>query len=97
MAQKNLTEPDVSQSANMIFGWLVIVGKEYTDLLSARRPEALIILSYYAVVLHKRRNFWAIGDAGRFLVNAIDIHLGRHWDRWLTWPRNMVCQEEVSL
>lgn len=88
--QQNLTDAESSQSANMIFGWLVVVGKEYTDLLSARRAEALIILAHYAVVLHQRRNFWAIGDAGKYLIEAIDAHLGQHWDRWLAWPRAIV-------
>lgn len=89
-SQAELSEPDAAQSANMIFAWLVTVPKEYVDLLSARRPEALIILSYYAVILHQRRGFWAIGDAGRFLVDAIGVHLGQHWDQWLVWPRSMI-------
>lgn len=88
--QQTLTVAESSQSANLIFGWLVVVGKDYTDLLSARRAEALIILAHYAVILHKRRNFWAIGDAGKYLVEAIDAHLGQHWDRWLAWPRAVV-------
>ncbi|KAK5074089.1 hypothetical protein LTR64_006768 [Lithohypha guttulata] len=87
--EAGLPEPEVGQSANMIFAWLVVAPQEYAELLSARRPEALIILSYYAVVLHHRRSFWAVGDAGKYLIDAIGTHLGRHWDAWLAWPRSM--------
>lgn len=82
--------PEASTSSNMIFSWLVVVPKEYVELLSARQPEALIILSYYAVTLHYRKGFWAINDAGRFLIEGISSHLGGHWDQWLGWPRQTV-------
>jgi len=88
-AQADMENPEASTSANMIFSWLVLVPKEYVELLSARRPEALVILSYYAVNLHYRKGFWAINDAGRFLIEGISSHLGRHWDQWLAWPRQV--------
>lgn len=81
---------DGEVSANRIFGWLVLVPREYVDLLAQRRPEALILLAYYAVILHSRRKFWAIDDAGQFLMNGISAHLGKHWERWLEEPVSMM-------
>ena len=89
-AQSQLDDLQASTSANMVFSWLVLVPKEFVELLSARRPEALVILSYYAVVLHHRRKFWAINDAGEYLIPGIGSHLGRHWDQWLAWPRQVI-------
>ena len=89
-AQSELDDQEASTSANMIFSWLVLAPKEYVELLSARRPEALVILSYYAVNLHYRSKFWAINDAGEFLIQGISLHLGRHWDQWLAWPRQVI-------
>jgi len=86
--QAQLSRDEKTTSANMIFAWPVTVPKEYVDLLSQRRPEALIILSYYAVLLHHRKEFWAVGDAGKYLVEGISSHLGKHWDKWLTWPKS---------
>jgi len=88
-AQADRADPEASTSVNMIFSWLVLVPKEYVELLSARRPEALIILSYYAVNLHYRKGFWAINDAGSFLIEGISSHLGTRWDQWLAWPRQI--------
>ncbi|KAJ9659164.1 hypothetical protein H2198_003306 [Neophaeococcomyces mojaviensis] len=87
--QVQLSADEGATTANMIFAWLVIVPKEYVELLSQRRPEALIILSHYAVLLHYRRHFWAIGDSGKFLVEGITSHLGKHWEKWLTWPKSI--------
>lgn len=89
-AQMELNDVQISESSNMIFAWLVVVPQGYVDNLSARRPEALVILAYYAVVLHYRRSFWAVGDSGEYLINSISAHLGRHWDEYLAWPRSML-------
>ena len=88
-SQATLTE-DEGHQANMVFAWPVTVPSGYIDLLSARRPEALIVLAYYAAVLHVRRDFWAVGDAGKYLIDAIGAHLGKHWDEWLAWPRSIL-------
>jgi len=89
-AQTDLPELESRTSAQMIFAWLVIIPKGYVELLSARRPEALVILSYYAVNLHYRRKFWAINDAGSFLIQGISSHLGKHWEQWLAWPKQVI-------
>ncbi|KAF9889026.1 hypothetical protein FE257_008003 [Aspergillus nanangensis] len=36
--------------------WPVLVGGEYMDLVVARRPEALVVLAHYAVLLHRGRS-----------------------------------------
>lgn len=89
-SQPEAPNPESRESANMIFGWLVLVPREYVELLAQRRPEALIILAYYAVILHRRRKFWAINDAGQFLMNGIRAHLGSHWEHWLEWPSSHI-------
>jgi len=64
--------------------------EEYVMLLNQRRPEALIILAYYGVVLHSYRKAWAIGDSGAALIKAISAQLGSYWGHWLLWPMQMV-------
>lgn len=75
---------------SMLYAWLVTSDAVYTDLLTQRRPEALIILAYYAVILHHRRAAWAVQDAGAFLIDSISQYLGNHWARWLQWPNDVV-------
>lgn len=64
----------------------VTLNEEYIDLLSQRQPEALVILAFYAVLLHWNRDAWVLGDGGEYLIKAIAAHLGAHWASWLHWP-----------
>ncbi|KAI8296464.1 hypothetical protein K4K56_003671 [Colletotrichum sp. SAR 10_98] len=66
--------------------WPVRITRDYISLLQQRRPEALVIMGYYAVLLHRARDYWAVGDSGRFLVKTISNHLGSYWSEWLEWP-----------
>jgi hypothetical protein len=79
-----------ANSTNLLFGWLVTSTPEYNDLIEQRRPEALIILAYYAVILDKRRGTWAVRDAGKLLLASITRYLGNGWEPWLVWPNSIV-------
>ncbi|KAE8138947.1 hypothetical protein BDV38DRAFT_243292 [Aspergillus pseudotamarii] len=72
--------------------WPIMVTVEYTDTLVHRRPEALVILSHYAVLLHSCRNMWLFGDGGQFLVRSIDRYLGPQWAEWLYWPNRVLAE-----
>ena len=74
--------------------WAVRVPTGYVGLLNQRRPEAMVILAYYAVLLHHDRERWAIGDTGAYLVRSITGYLGEGWARWLEWPNRVM--EEYS-
>lgn len=73
-------------SINGSSGWPVLVSPEYIDLLLQRRPEALVILAHYAILLHYCRDSWMFGDGGRFLIESIRDFLGPDWTEWLEWP-----------
>ena len=77
-------------STHQAFNWLVTLSEPFTDLIDQRKPEALVLLSYYAVLLHRRRNSWAVADAGCRLLGQIHQYLGKRWDRWLEWPVSVI-------
>ena len=74
----------------MLFSWLISASAEFTVLLEQRRPEALVLLAYYAAILHKRRGSWVVGEAGEKLLRYIKNHLGKPWEEWLAWPTSVV-------
>ncbi|KAJ4350567.1 hypothetical protein N0V95_004616 [Ascochyta clinopodiicola] len=78
------------QPSGLLSAWPVLLSGVYTDLLQKRQPEALIILCYYAVLLHQRRSMWFVGDAGRMLVASITKSLGSYWRHWLDWPNEVI-------
>ncbi|KAL9631367.1 MAG: hypothetical protein Q9204_004259 [Flavoplaca sp. TL-2023a] len=80
-----------------VFAWPVQLNDGYMALLYQRRPEALIIVAYYGVILHFYRNAWCIGDSGASLIRAIDTQLGSYWSRWLQWPMSMIDSSRTVL
>jgi hypothetical protein len=80
------------QSTGLIWAWPILLSADFTDLLMKRNPEALIILCYYAVLLHQHRRLWLVGNAGRMLIEAITRFLGTYWKQWLDWP-NQILEE----
>lgn len=75
---------------HMVFSWPLLVSSGYTDMLLQQRPEALIILAHYAVLLHYCRELWVIGDSGRFLIQHITREVGTDWEEWLAWPNEVL-------
>lgn len=70
--------------------WPVRVSQEYIAFLQQRRPEALVILAHYAVLLHWAKDYWAVGNSGEFLIRATSSHLGTYWSDWLEWPNQQL-------
>lgn len=92
----NLRNADASShiERSAVQEWPVRVSVDYVNLLAQRRPEALIILAYYAMLLHKARSYWAVAGAGRFLIQSITAHLGPYWAEWLDMPNKMLEDSE---
>lgn len=79
-----------SQQHNGPLAFSIAVNEKYVNFLKQRRPEALVILAYYAVMLHWSRDFWVYKDGGQYLIRAITAYLGSHWERWLAWPNSVL-------
>lgn len=76
----------------MIFSWTMLVESGFTAVLGRMRAEALVVLAYYAVLLHYGRGLWQVGDVGTYLLDMIERYLGPEWDKWMRVPREMVAR-----
>lgn len=79
-----------STTSGNVIAWPVRTTGDFLELLVERRPEALLVLAYYATFLHAYRRCWAIHDIGERLVEAIDGVLGSHWKGWMVWPKEVL-------
>jgi hypothetical protein len=77
-------------SPGLVWAWPSLLTGTYTDLLQRRQPEALIILCYFAVLLHRRRSMWCVDCAGRLLIESVTKSLGSYWRPWLDWPNEII-------
>ncbi|KAI8673068.1 Zn(2)-C6 fungal-type domain-containing protein [Fusarium sp. Ph1] len=85
--------PDGASRFRMIFTWTMLAPPEVTNLLAIRRPEVLILLSYYALLLHYGRSMWQVGDAGVYILGLIEGYLGSEWHEWLEYPRSAIMKD----
>ncbi|CAK7223588.1 hypothetical protein SBRCBS47491_005259 [Sporothrix bragantina] len=99
------TEPDEDEKDEkdehtyrhkMILLWALIMPKEFADLLSAKSPEALVILAYYAWLLNHGKHLWQVGDAGQYIMGLVADYLSPAWDTWLEYPRHRMATDIVE-
>lgn len=89
-SQASSSVVDGRSNARVVATWPIQISSEYTELLVERKPEALVVMAYFSILLHGKREFWAVGNAGRLLLSAIVEYLGDDWAEWLAVPRSMV-------
>ena len=77
----------------MIVSWSMLSPPEFTGLLAVKRPEVLVLLGWYALLLHYGRRMWQVGDAGRYILSIIGDYLGPEWDHWLEYPRDIMARD----
>ena len=87
---QGLDEEEYPQSAS---AFSVRIGTGFADMLRKQRPEALVILAYYGVILYRCRSFWAFRGAGASIINLISKHLGSYWQDALAWPLHVIQTE----
>jgi hypothetical protein len=83
-------EKEKGNRYHMIFTWTMLVPPKFTGLLAAKRPEALVLMGYYALLLHYGREMWQVRDAGAYMLGIIARYLGPEWDHWLEHPREVI-------
>ncbi|KAI1779305.1 hypothetical protein F4818DRAFT_246462 [Hypoxylon cercidicola] len=73
-----------------LISWSVVIKVDFLRLVSERNPEALLVLSYYAMILYLCRDVWVIGISGQLLIQSVRLHLDEEFHQWLDWPEKMM-------
>lgn len=73
-----------------LISWPVVINVDFLRLVSERSPEALLVLSYYAIILHLCRDVWVIGISGQLLIQSVRLHLDDELHQRLDWPEKMM-------
>lgn len=77
-------------AAHAVVAWPLLISREYIEILHQHQPEALVVFSYYAALLHRQRNFWVFGDSGSRVFHMISRNLGTFWHDQLAWPTQVL-------
>jgi hypothetical protein len=77
----------------MVCEWTMLVSPQFTALLSAKQPIALVVLCHYAALLHHARHLWQVGDVAVYIFDFVMQYLGTEWEYWLQYPRSVIVNE----
>ncbi|CEL03845.1 hypothetical protein ASPCAL04985 [Aspergillus calidoustus] len=92
--QKTLNANRVSSNEydamSLVVSWPVMVPPAYSDRLAERQPEALVILAYYAALVHMHSDIWLFGDSGSYILRSVNGYLGPSWEQCLRWPNEIL-------
>ena len=74
------------------FLWPMLIPLEYAGLLRQRQPPALVLLSYYCIILHAAEpNCWVMNRWAETLIESFERSLyGSDWKRYLVWPLEVI-------
>ncbi len=81
---------------HLAFAWPMLISPDFVDMLRQRQAGALVILAHYAVLLHRGRALWLIGDGGQFLIESICGSLGSNWQEWLKFPKAALREDLIA-
>ncbi|CAG7963041.1 unnamed protein product [Penicillium olsonii] len=88
LRQIDLAGPHIE--IGMVLMWAYSLSNRFRDDLEAYRPPALVLLSYWCVLLHLVDHSWYINGASRELLGDIEEKLHPAFKDWLTWPKQEV-------
>ncbi|KAF2174918.1 hypothetical protein K469DRAFT_680710 [Zopfia rhizophila CBS 207.26] len=69
----------------VVYIWPGSISQQFLQLMHQRRPEALVILAHYCVLLKKVDSCWYLKGVGNDLLAAIEHELGDEWRPWIAW------------
>ncbi len=80
----------IIQDRILVFSWAVHIPDLYLSLVKQRDPLALVILAYYALLLHTIDGMWWSEGRGEWLIEAICQELPLKWHSELQLPKDVI-------
>ena len=89
--------PPYECEVSIAFLWPVLIPQAYITMLNEKRPEALIILAHYCVILHHLDDYWWMRGWARHIINNIHRELDENWLYFIQWPTNVISVDQKVL
>ena len=75
---------------SLAFLWPVLIPPRFLTILNSMKPEALIILAHYCIILHHLDGYWWMKGWANHLINYIQHELPGGLQTWVLWPRDVI-------
>ena len=77
--------------------WFSEISDEFIQMLSEKKPEALLIVCYFCLVLKRMGDTWWMKGKAENLLRTIMTELGGGGGNWTKWPIKVVLGENGAL
>jgi hypothetical protein len=74
----------------LVYSWPVLVPQQYIDLMSKRKPEALIILAHFCIALNMLNQLWFMEGCAARILEQCKKDLDDKWLPYIQWPLSVL-------
>ena len=92
-----INRPAYECEISIAFLWPVMVPQEYIMMLNDKRPEALVLLAHYCVILHHLDDYWWMRGWAMHIIDSIHRELDETWLYFIQWPTNVISVDQKVL
>jgi transcription factor-like protein/Zn(2)-Cys(6) binuclear cluster domain-containing protein len=78
------------QHITISYLFLPAADRRYMRLVAERDQMALVILAHYAIILHRQRHRWWMGENGIRLFGAVTSYLDADFEALVEWPKQFL-------
>ena len=71
------------------FVWPNVLSERYLELLGEQKPQALIILAHFSILIHWSEHDWFFRGWAPDLLRNIRATIGEEWHEYLKWPEEV--------
>jgi hypothetical protein len=70
---------------SIVYAWPIKVPGAFLVMVKELRPEALIVLAHYSLLLNRGDKIWYMEGMSRRLLQTIHSKIGKEWESWMAW------------
>ncbi|KAL9137357.1 MAG: hypothetical protein Q9175_001429 [Cornicularia normoerica] len=89
--------PTYECEVSIAFLWPVMIPQEFITMLNEKRPEALVLLAHYCVILHHLNDYWWMRGWAMHIINNIHRELDENWLYFIQWPTSVISVDQKVL
>ncbi|KAI8623723.1 hypothetical protein F5Y19DRAFT_492025 [Xylariaceae sp. FL1651] len=78
----------------VVYSWPIQVPEAFLVMVKEQKPEALVLLAHYSLLLNMVDQLWYMQGMSRRLLQTIHRRIGKEWESWIIWLlQNLVLTE----
>ncbi|KIN06869.1 hypothetical protein OIDMADRAFT_109808, partial [Oidiodendron maius Zn] len=83
---------------SVVMTWFLIIPGGYLTMLKEKIPEAMLLVTFYCVLLKRLDHVWWVAGKAENLLRTVvtELENTNEWRRWLQWPVEQIMGKPVK-